>query len=181
MTHNLDFKIATLQQENTNRLLESLVIFIAAFFVVALLPQLLVRYLYADAQLLEAPKALELIPVVSFAFASAYFVFAMITNFLRSLQMKKMQAEMEAACETYDMSCCNDSGDCGDCDNCGDCSNCDSCKSDDCDCNHGENNKMELEKLVTKVEKSSPKTAALSKAMKTSTRKNKSVRSTSKK
>jgi Na+(H+)/acetate symporter ActP len=110
MMSSTQFKISQLQHENNTRLLESLVVFIAAFFGIALLPQLLVRYVYANQPLLETPAALEIIPVALFAIAMAYFVYSIVSNYIRYNRIKLMENEIIDMAST-----CECGGDC----NCG--------------------------------------------------------------
>lgn len=134
------FTISKLQQDNNSKLLEALVVFIASFFGIALLPQLLVRYVYANQPLLETPMALEIIPVVFFAIAIGYFAFVIVGNFIRSNRIKLMERDLM---ERGDCCCGGD------------------CHSDDM---------SDIEELVKEVEASMPATAELSEALKKSSK-----------
>lgn len=137
------FNITKLQHENSTKLLEVLVVFIASFLGIALLPQILVRYVYANQPLLETPVLLEAIPVVLFAFSVAYLVYALVGNYLRYSRIRLMEKDlmMDASCE------------CG----------------GNCEC-HGHDDMKDLEELVKEVEAAMPETATLSQAMKKSSK-----------
>lgn len=153
------FQIAQLRQENSTKLLEALVVFIAAFFNIALLPQLLVRYVYANQPLLETPPALEMIPVALFVAAWLYFLYALVGNFIRYNRIKLLEKDLMVM------------GDDCDCDHDHE--------------HHHHDDLSDLEALVQEVEESMPATESLSQAMKKSsksksTTKRKSTRKKSK-
>lgn len=94
------FEIDQLRKKNLQTLLEILAVFIACFFVLALLPSLLVRYVYADAQLYEQPKIFDYIQVAGFAIGALYFIYGMIGNFLREKKIKMLQKAMPAVMDS---------------------------------------------------------------------------------
>jgi flagellar biosynthesis protein FliQ len=95
MTHSsLEFQVEQLRARNLQRTLESLLVFILAIFVSALLPSLLVRYLYAGQQLFEEPQLLQYIPVVSFVIGVAYFIYAVVTNLMREMKATRLERQM---------------------------------------------------------------------------------------
>lgn len=106
MHHTTEFQISQLRFKSLLMMVESLAVFVAALFVSALLPSLLFRYLYANQQLVEQPKALELIPVVAFVIGVGYFIAAAVTSVTREMQVMKLQKDlnnMECDC---DCGCC---------------------------------------------------------------------------
>lgn len=101
-------KIADMRHQSLQKVLESVLVYIGALYTTLLLPQLLLRYFYADQQLMAEPKALEMIPVIAFGFATLYMLFAVIGNISRGNKIKKMLAEMEAmgdgcGCDDHDL------------------------------------------------------------------------------
>jgi uncharacterized membrane protein len=91
---NLQFQIAQLRQKNQTKALESIAVFLLALFVTAILPSLLIQYVYAGQQLFEQPMVLELIPVISFAIAVAYFIYAAVANWRRESKAARLEREM---------------------------------------------------------------------------------------
>ena len=79
-----------LRMSNIYMMLVSLTLFVAALFVTAILPSLLLRYVYAGQQLLAEPKALEYIPLVSFAIATLYFIYALIATTLSEIKIRRI-------------------------------------------------------------------------------------------
>lgn len=91
---SLQFEVQQLRMKNIQRSLESILMLIAALFITALLPSLLLRYVYSSEQLLTQPRALEVIPVVAFAIAVGYFLFTVVTNLSRDRRIAKLENEM---------------------------------------------------------------------------------------
>lgn len=113
MKHShLQFQIAKLQQAKLNTTVEVIATVVLALFVSAILPSLLVRYLYANQQLFEQPALLEYIPVVAFVIGAGYGLFAVVVNILRSRKISQLSKELETEMLFADMDgCCG--GGCG--------------------------------------------------------------------
>lgn len=94
MNSSHQFQIQYLRTQNMQRILESICIFIAALFVSAILPSLIVRYVYAGQALFEQPPILDVIPVVAFVVAVGYFLFAVVGNLLREKKIMQLEREM---------------------------------------------------------------------------------------
>lgn len=136
------FQIAQLRQENANKVLETISVFAASFFIIAMLPQLLIRYVYANQPIMETPRTLELIPVVVFAFAMAYFIYAVVGNFIRYNRMRLLERDLVLMGD--DCHCHDD---------------------------HSHMDEMDdLEALVKEVEASMPESESFSEAMKSSSK-----------
>lgn len=104
---NSHSKVKKLLLVNQQKNMESIMVFVAAIFTYLLLPQLLIRYVYADQQLLEVPPALEYIPVGVFAIAIIHFIYVLLSNILRTKQITKLEQHSEKN------SCCGGSCVCG--------------------------------------------------------------------
>lgn len=103
------FQVQQLRMKNLTKVLETICAYLGALFVTALLPSLLVRYLYSSDQLMtEQPVLLEYIPVVAFVLAVGYMIYAMIGNFRRERLAKRLEAQIEAM--SMDDDCCGGSG-----------------------------------------------------------------------
>jgi hypothetical protein len=94
MTTSHQFQIEQLRAHNLHKTLEALLVMLGALFVTALLPSLLIRYVYANQQLLEEPRALQVIPAISFAVGLGYALYVLITNFLRERKAAQLEAQM---------------------------------------------------------------------------------------
>ena len=95
MTSLTRFKIKSLKLTNVVKAIEAISVMIFAFFATALLPSLIFRFFFADANLLEQPKVFEYIPIAAFAIGTAYFLYAMIGNFIRSRKIRQLEAQLE--------------------------------------------------------------------------------------
>ena len=84
-------KTLELRVANIYMILVSLLLFMAALFSTAILPQILLRYLYAGQKLTAEPKLLEMIPLVSFGIATLYFLYALVVTTLREMKIKRMK------------------------------------------------------------------------------------------
>ena len=93
----LQFKIQNLRSASIQHTMEGLFVVVSSLFVTALLPSLLIKYLYANAQLFEQPKLLEYIPVVTFAISVAYIVFVIFGNITRGAKIRQAEAELAIA------------------------------------------------------------------------------------
>jgi len=106
MKHYQKFQIQQLRAKNLAKILETIAAYLAALFITALLPSLLVRYLYSSDQLMtEQPVLLEYIPVITFVVAVGYMIYAIIGNFKRERLAKRLEAELEAMAMDGD-GCC---------------------------------------------------------------------------
>lgn len=163
---SLQFKISQMRQDKIIYAIEAIAVIIFALFTSALLPTLLIRYVYANQQLFQQPKALEYIPIVAFVIGAGYFIYATIMMISKARSIKAMEAELA------DLELLGDGCGCGG--NCG-------CGSHDDNWEDLE----ELEKLVEEAvaeaekeeaatKKTKKKTAAASKK-KTTTKKSKST------
>ena len=85
------FQIQYLRQKNLQALMESLVVMIGAIFVAILLPQVLVRFLYANQQLVTEPMLLQYIPVVALALGVLQMLVTFVGNFIRERQLIKLE------------------------------------------------------------------------------------------
>lgn len=101
-------RIKHLYAQSVLSTLQAILVFIAALFSTALLPSLVLRYLYPEPDFLTPPPVIEYIPVVSFAISASYFLYVIATNMRRGMTIKKLQKDAELEALT-----------CGDCANCG--------------------------------------------------------------
>jgi hypothetical protein len=155
MNYLTEFKIQQLRTKNLTAAVESIAIVIGAVVANMLVPQLLLKYVYTDtSQLLEAPPIFTYFPLVTYSLALAYFVYAMVGNFLRCRKANVLEQEFLLT-----------GGYCGN--HC-----CDECQTDE---EISDSELKELEKIVDealKPEKSVSKRSTRS----TKTAKNKSAR-----
>ena len=139
MSHSpIHFKIAELRQRSMLRTTEAIMVIFAAIIAIAILPTLLLRYMYDATQLLEQPKALEYIPLISVIVAAIYFFRALVGNMKREKDVKRLIVEMEMMNDD----CCGG----GKCSN-GNCSTDDEAEDEDWD-----EDLKELEELLAEVE-----------------------------
>lgn len=90
----IQFKVKSMRMTNIQRTLEALMVMLLALFTMAVLPSLLIQYVYAGQNLLEAPKALEYIPVGAFGISVLYTVFVIITNMNRGKKIAQMEQDL---------------------------------------------------------------------------------------
>lgn len=88
------FQINSLRSVNLQRTLEAIMVFIAALFVSALLPSLLLQYLYANQQLTKAPLILEHMSAVTFAIAIGYLLFVIFGIITRGKKISQLEREL---------------------------------------------------------------------------------------
>lgn len=92
-------KISRLQHDRIVGLLESLCLFIVAFFFLGVIPQLIVRVLYPDQFPTELPANLTLFlensPIAAVAISIVYFVAVLVRNFMRSRVIATLEQELE--------------------------------------------------------------------------------------
>src|SRR5262249_3980214 len=106
---NTQFKVEQLRQVNVQRVLESMAVILFAIFVAALLPSLLICYVYASQQLLEQTKVLDYIPLAAFVAGAAYFIFMVIGNTMRELRARQLEKElMNMHCDCSGCDLCDD-------------------------------------------------------------------------
>lgn len=85
------FQLQYLRQKNQQALLESLVVMVGALFVVVLLPQVLIRFVYADQQLFAEPMVLQVIPAVGLGIGVLHLLVTLVSNFMRNRQLAKLE------------------------------------------------------------------------------------------
>ncbi|MBU0576739.1 hypothetical protein KJ707_03085 [Patescibacteria group bacterium] len=103
MYSDLAFQVSQLRARSQNVMLTAVTVIVAALFVAALLPSLLVQYVYAGQQLFTEPLLLKFIPLVSFVIGIAYFIYAVIGNLLRAKRANYLEKQMELE----DCCCCD--------------------------------------------------------------------------
>lgn len=91
MPTNTQFQIQELRSVNQQKLLEAIVVLFTAIFITALLPSLLLEYLYADQVLTEAPPLLKYLPVVVFSVGILYVVYVFASNMTRSNKIAQLE------------------------------------------------------------------------------------------
>ena len=87
-------QIQALRSTNQQRILEGILVFIAALFVSALLPSLMLQYFFADQMLTEAPLVIEHMSGVTFTIAMLYLLFVVIGLFTRGKKIAQLQREL---------------------------------------------------------------------------------------
>lgn len=92
MTSSTQFEIQQLRMLNQQKLLEAIVVLFTAIFVTALLPSLLLEYLYADQVLTEAPPLLRYLPLVAFAAGILYDIYVFASNMARSRRITELES-----------------------------------------------------------------------------------------
>lgn len=90
----LQHQIKSMQIANTQKVMEAIMVTFAALFTMAVLPSLLVQYVYADQNLVEAPPVLEYIPVACFAVSILYTVYVIFMNMKRGAKIKQLEQEL---------------------------------------------------------------------------------------
>jgi hypothetical protein len=90
----LEFKIQQLRLDKVILAIESIAMVIGALFTIAILPQLLLQYVYDAATLTAEPPLLTYIPVVGFAIAAIYFVYATVMIVMKKLRINAYEKEL---------------------------------------------------------------------------------------
>lgn len=90
----VQFQIQNLRATNTQRVMESIMVTFIATLTMIVLPQLLMQYVYANAQLLEVPKTVEYTPVACYLIALAYIIYAVVTNMGRAKKIKQLEQDL---------------------------------------------------------------------------------------
>ena len=93
----VQFQVKSLRAENAQRVSESIMVSFIATLTMIVLPQLLMQYVYANAQLMEVPKVVEYTPVICYAVAGAYTIFAVVTNMIRTKKIKQLEQDLAFA------------------------------------------------------------------------------------
>ncbi len=94
--NELQLKIQDLRTKNVQVLLEAITVTIVTLVINSMLPLLLVKYVYANKQLLTAPPIFNYINVGSFLVTVLYFTYAFVSNFGREKQIKTLMFEFES-------------------------------------------------------------------------------------
>lgn len=95
MNHSVtQFQVEQLRLKNIWKEMEFIAVTLMIIFVNALLPQLLLQYVYANAELFETPQALQIIPVVSFVVGVLMFVYVGVGNLRREAQARRLELSM---------------------------------------------------------------------------------------
>lgn len=154
MNYLTEFKIQQLRTKNLTAAVESISAVTGAVVANMLIPQLLLKYVYVDtSQLLEAPAVFTYLPLVTYSVALAYFVYAMIGNFLRNRKANALEQELALTGGCCSDGCCSDG----------------SCDCDDSNEEISDSELKELEKIVDAALK--PNTKKSTKAAKKKTSK----------
>jgi hypothetical protein len=96
-TRHLEFKIDQLYKEKTILALESIAVFVGALFITVYLPQLLFQFYYVNQELTAEPEVIKFIPVVSFAVAILFFVYAQVMMIMKKLKIGQLSKEHSLA------------------------------------------------------------------------------------
>ena len=97
------YKIQQLSMTNQQKVLEGILALLSAIFVTALLPSLLLQYLYADQMLTEAPPLLQYLPVVTFGAGVLYLLYVIVGNMMRSKEIMRLEREMMMTADPNNM------------------------------------------------------------------------------
>ena len=103
MNYLTEFKIQQLRTKNLTAAIESIAVVLGAVITNMLVPQLLIKYVYDPTTLTEAPAIFELLPLITYGIALAYFAYAMVNNFLRSRKANNLEQELLVS-----GTCCSD-------------------------------------------------------------------------
>ncbi len=95
MHSHLHFKIDQLRKDQMIYAIEAIAVLVMSVFVALFLPQILFKYLYANQALMEEPALLANLPTIIFAIGIGYFVFAMVGNLMRMMQIKKLEKQLD--------------------------------------------------------------------------------------
>lgn len=92
----IQFSIDQLRKENLIKAVEAIAFVVLAFFITVYLPSLMYQFVFDAATLTEEPEVMKFIPVVSFAIATAYFLFALVGNLRRMNKIKALEKQLVA-------------------------------------------------------------------------------------
>ncbi len=101
MINDLTYQVKILQSKNRNVMLGAIAGMVAAFFATAILPSLMIQYLYAGQQLMQLPPLIEYIQVGSFVLGFGYFLYAVISSILRAKRVNYILKKVD-----LDENCC---------------------------------------------------------------------------
>ena len=90
----VQFQIQNLRAMNSQRVMEAIMVTFIATITMIVLPQLLMQYVYANAQLLEVPKTVEYTPFVCYIVAAVYVIFTVVTNMGRAKKIKQLEQDL---------------------------------------------------------------------------------------
>ncbi len=109
MNYLTEFKIQQLRTKNLTAAVESIAAVTGAVVANMLIPQLLLKYVYVDTStLLEAPAVFTYLPLVTYTLALAYFVYAMVGNFIRCRKANTLEQELSLTGGCCSDGCCSD-------------------------------------------------------------------------
>ena len=91
----LQFNIQDLRTTSIQQSIESIFVVMSSLFITALLPSLLVRYVYQNSQLLAQPKSLEYIPVAAFVISTISIIATVVGNAMRYNKIKQSQVSLK--------------------------------------------------------------------------------------
>lgn len=97
------YKVQQLRMTNQEKVLEGILALLTAIFITALLPSLLLQYLYADQMLTEAPPLLNYLPVVTFGAGVLYLLYVIMGNVMRSQEIARLEREMMMSADASTM------------------------------------------------------------------------------
>lgn len=88
------YQVQSLKMTNIQRVMESVMVMFIALFSTAVLPSLLIQYVYNDPTMLQPPKVIEYIPMVCYAISALYVIFVIVTNMQRGKKIKQLEQDM---------------------------------------------------------------------------------------
>lgn len=103
-------ELTDLRMQNLTRAVQSVMVFAAAIFANAFLPQLIITYMYTQEELLtltEQPKILELLPVATFAIAMIYFLYVVFVGFANNKKAATLKEEINLGGGCCGGGCCD--------------------------------------------------------------------------
>ena len=109
---SLLLEVQDLRMQNLTKAVESLMVFVAAIFANAFLPQLIIKYMYTQEELLtltETPQILEVLPTATFTLAAVYFLYVVYASITNSRRISVLKKEMKMLGDT----CCGGACGCG--------------------------------------------------------------------
>ncbi len=107
----IQHQIKSLKIDSTQKVMEAIMVTFVALFTMAVLPSLLVQYVYADQGLVEPPALLEYIPVACFAVSILYALYVIFTNMKRASKVRQLEQDlyfMAGSDDTIDSSMTDD-------------------------------------------------------------------------
>jgi hypothetical protein len=107
-------QITQLRMKNQTRMVSAIAVMGFSLFVTAILPSLLIQYVYATQQLFEQPKLLTLLPTAMFVLGVGYFLITVVGNIMREKRAKYLEEKMLMELALGDDCCCGGNCGCGD-------------------------------------------------------------------